>query len=206
MLLRNPGSTVLGERIREIVLDSRTDGEMGGLIPEAELALMFADRAQSIAEVIRPALDSGRVVVCDRYTDSSEAYQGAGRELGSARVLQMHSLLCDGLQPDLTVLLLPDVERALTRARLRNERARESGHADENRFERQDEAFFRRVHAAYAAIAAREPERVVVVGDGGIETVAQEVRAAVEHARSEAALMQHDVLAPLRDSKGFTGM
>ncbi len=175
--LRQPGGTALGERIRGLVLDSRAHEAMGALSPMAELALMFADRAQSIEEVIQPALREGRVVLCDRYTDSSEAYQGAGRGLGSARVLALHAELCGGLQPDLTVLLLPDVERALERARERNERAVRQTGADENRFEREGETFFRRVHAAYITIAAREPERVVAVrGDGGIETVAQAVR------------------------------
>ena len=78
VLLRQPGGTPLGERIRSMVLDSRTDETLGALDPMAELALMFADRAQSIAEVILPALQNDRVVLCDRYTDSSEAYQGAG--------------------------------------------------------------------------------------------------------------------------------
>ncbi len=177
VLLRQPGGTALGERIRSIVLDSRTDETLGTLDPMAELALMFADRAQSIAEVILPALQNDRVVLCDRYTDSSEAYQGAGRGLGSARVLTLHAELCRGLQPDLTVLLLPDVEKALLRARHRNERTAQRGGDDESRFERAGDDFFRRVHAGYAAIAQREPQRVVTIdGDGGIEDVASAIR------------------------------
>jgi dTMP kinase len=180
VLLRQPGGTPLGERIRAIVLDSRTDEKLGGLDSMAELALMFADRAQSIAEVILPALQQDRVVLCDRYTDSSEVYQGAGRGLGSARVLALHAELCGGLQPDLTVLLLPDVEKALLRARHRNERAVQVGGDDENRFERAGEDFFRRVHAGYATIAAREPQRVVAIrGNEDIETVAKAVRETV---------------------------
>src|SRR5580698_4726183 len=77
--LRNPGSTALGDRIRAILLDSKSEASLGCIAPLAELALMFADRAQSIAEVIEPALAAGSIVLCDRYTDSSEAYQGAGR-------------------------------------------------------------------------------------------------------------------------------
>ncbi len=120
------------------------------------------------------------MVLCDRYTDSSEAYQGAGRGLGSARVLALHEALCGGLQPDLTVLLLPDVERALARARQRNERAMRRTGSDENRFEREGEAFYRRVHAAYDAIAVREPGRVLAIrGNGDIETVARAVRESV---------------------------
>lgn len=181
VLLRQPGSTALGERIRGILVDSRGEAAVGAIAPLAELALMFADRAQQIAEVIRPALDAGRIVLCDRYTDSSEAYQGAGRELGSERVLAVHQSVCDGFQPALTVLLLPDADKALERAQLRNERfQREHGGADENRFEAEGEAFFRRVHAAYAAIAEREPERVLRLGEGSIEEIAAAIQLAVK--------------------------
>ncbi len=179
VLLRQPGSTALGERIRGILLDSRTEAALGPVAPLTELALMSADRAQQIEEVIQPALAEGRVVLCDRYTDSSEAYQGAGRGLGSERVLAVHRELCDGLQPDLTVLLLPDAEEALQRARQRNERfRREHGGVDENRFEAEGEAFFRRVHAAYAAIAEREPERVLLLRGGTIQDIADRIQGA----------------------------
>ena len=181
VLLRQPGGTALGERIRSILLDSRTEEGLGQIAPLAELALMFADRAQAIRQVILPALEDGKVILCDRYTDSSEAYQGAGRGLGSERVLAVHRAVCDDLQPHLTVLLLPDVEAALQRARQRNARFQQDhGGADENRFEAEGEEFYRRVHAAYAAIAAREPRRVALIeGDGGIETVAGRVRTIV---------------------------
>lgn len=176
--LRQPGGTALGERIRSILLDSRTDLALGTVTPMAELALMFADRAQSLDQVIVPALQAGKVVLCDRYTDSSEAYQGAGRGLGGERVLALHNLLCGGLQPDLTILLLPDVERALRRARRRNERHRAQHEgSDENRFEAEGEAFFRRVHAGYAHIAQRDPERVALIeSDGDIESIALHIR------------------------------
>ncbi|WP_419806819.1 dTMP kinase [Terriglobus sp.] len=181
VLLRQPGSTALGERIRGILVDSRGEAAVGAIAPLAELALMFADRAQQIAEIIRPALAEGRVVVCDRYTDSSEAYQGAGRGLGSDRTLAVHRAICDDFQPDLTVLLLPDADLALERARKRNEQfQREHGGANENRFEAEGEAFFRRVHAAYAAIAEREPERVLRLGDGSVEEIAAAIQKSVE--------------------------
>ena len=181
VLLRQPGSTPLGERIRAMLVDSRGEATLGSIAPLAELALMFADRAQQIAEVIQPALAAGRVVVCDRYTDSSEAYQGAGRGLGVDRVLAVHRAICDGLQPDLTILLLPDAEKALQRARKRNEQfQREHDGADENRFEAEGEAFFRRVHAAYLKIAEREPERVLRLGEGSIEQIATQIRDAVD--------------------------
>ena len=108
--LRQPGGTALGDRIRGVLLDSKSEAELGGIAPEAEMALMFADRAQSLAQVIRPALAAGAVVLCDRYTDSSEAYQGGGRQLGSPQVLAVHQAVCGGMQPDLTLLLLPDLE------------------------------------------------------------------------------------------------
>lgn len=177
VLLRQPGSTELGERIRSILLDSRSEAILGPIAPLAELALMFADRAQQITEVIRPALQAGRVVLCDRYTDSSEAYQGAGRELGSDRVLAVHQAICDGFQPDRTVLLLPDVNVALERARARNAVAQRLQQAtDENRFEAEGEAFFRRVHAAYQAIADRDSRRVLRLDSGSIEQIAAAIR------------------------------
>ena len=181
VLLRQPGGTPLGERIRSILLDSRSDESVGTIAPLAELALMFGDRAQSIQEIILPALAAGRVVLCDRYTDSSEAYQGAGRGLGAERVLALHRAVCNDLQPDLTILLLPDVEHALQRAERRNARHRKQhAGADENRFEAEGEAFYRRVHQGYAAIATREPQRVALIGPGtgddGIEAIAARVR------------------------------
>src|SRR5215472_8673669 len=115
--IRQPGGTATGDRIRELLLDSRSSG----LAPFAEMALMFADRAQAIAEVIEPALAAGRTVLCDRFTDSTEAYQGGGRELGSDIVLEMHRLICGDLQPDLTLLLLPSLQKSLDRARRRND-------------------------------------------------------------------------------------
>jgi len=163
--LRQPGGTVLGDRIRTILLDSKTEAALGPISPLAELALMFADRAQSIAEVILPALEAGSIVLCDRYTDSSEAYQGAGRELGSERVRALHAAVCNNLQPDLTILLLPDLASSLYRARRRNLRQAEQSGTDENRFEREGEAFYQRIHNAYETIAAREPHRVVPIRD-----------------------------------------
>src|SRR5258707_3724071 len=117
--LRQPGGTALGDRIRSILLDSKSEATVGQIAPAAEMSLMFADRAQSIAEVILPALAAGSIVLCDRYTDSSEAYQGGGRQLGSQRILAMHAAACDNLQPALPILLLPSLESSLKRARRR---------------------------------------------------------------------------------------
>jgi dTMP kinase len=170
---REPGGTGTGEKIRRVLLDSSTEG----LAPLAEMALMFASRAQHIAEVILPALEHGQIVLCDRFTDSTEAYQGWGRKLGGAVVMQLHRLLCGGLLPDLTILLESDPAMSVGRARRRNRRAahganhvsnRSAGkHPDENRFEQQNRAFFARVREGYRAIAAREPQRVVAVDASG---------------------------------------
>ena len=156
---REPGGTPIGDRIRAVVLDSRTHG----LAPLAELALMFASRAQQIYENILPALDRGTWVICDRFTDSSEAYQGAGRELGSEGVLALHRVLCGSLQPDLTILMDSDVSASVNRARRRNQQQKADNKGDENRFETESRAFFTRVHDKYLEIAEREPQRVALI-------------------------------------------
>jgi dTMP kinase len=166
---REPGGTVIGEKIRGVLLDSSTEG----LDPLAEMAMMFASRAQHVAEVIRPALERGEIVICDRFTDSTEAYQGNGRKLGREVVLTLHRTLCGGLQPDLTILLESHPEASLGRARERNrhaaERARagKSEHTDENRFEQEEHSFFLRVRDGYRSIARREPRRVITVDASG---------------------------------------
>src|ERR1700760_3118883 len=111
VITRQPGGTATGDRIRALLLDSGSTP----LAPMTEMALMFADRAQAIAEVIEPALAAGKVVLCDRFTDSTEAYQGGGRQLGSEIVLSLHRLICGNLQPDLTLLLLPSLQNSLVR-------------------------------------------------------------------------------------------
>jgi dTMP kinase len=172
VITRQPGGTPTGDRIRELLLDSR----LAGLAPMAEMALMFADRAQAIAEVIEPALAAGKTVLCDRFTDSTEAYQGGGRELGSELVLEMHRLICGGLQPDLTLLLLPPLDKSLERARRRNDRVAEKNGPDEGRFESEQDAFFRRVWEKYREIARRDSERVVAIeGDLSIDDVHEQI-------------------------------
>jgi dTMP kinase len=160
---REPGGTATGDKIRQLLLDTRT----AHLDPRAELALMFASRAQHIAEVILPALGKGEVVLCDRFTDSSEAYQGGGRKLGSEIVLDLHRVLCGDLKPDLTILMDSDVNASVERARRRNQTRISTDAVDENRFERENRGFFARVRSAYLDIAKREPERVFVVDARG---------------------------------------
>ncbi len=161
---REPGGTATGDRIRALLLDSRT----AGVDPHTELALMFASRAQHVYEIILPALRAGKIVLSDRFTDSSEAYQGGGRQLGAEPVLALHRLLCGGLQPDMTILLDSGVT-SVARARRRNLDRKKAGARtkqdpqDEGRFERENQAFFERVYSAYQAIARREPERVAVI-------------------------------------------
>ena len=161
---REPGGTAAGEKIREVLLHSTTSG----LSPLTEMALMFASRAQHIHQVIQPALAEGRIVLCDRFTDSTEAYQGGGRKLGTKPVLVLHEILCSGLEPDLTILLDNEVVFSVERARRRNRKHKATRpEKDENRFEQESRAFFGRVRSAYLAIAAREPHRVHVVNARG---------------------------------------
>jgi len=162
---REPGGTATGEKIRKVLLDSGT----AGLAPLAEMALMFASRAQHIAEVIEPALAAGAIVLCDRFTDSTEAYQGSGRRLGSDSVRELHRVLCGNLQPDLTILMDSNPHASVSRARRRNKRNSKGGGRshDENRFEQETRAFFGRVRDGYLAIAKREPQRMIVVDARG---------------------------------------
>lgn len=158
---REPGGTPIGEKIRAVLLDSRT----AGLAPMTELTLMFASRAQQIEQNIIPAITAGKWVLCDRFTDSSEAYQGAGRQLGIETVLGLHKLVCRDFQPDLTILLASDSHHVIQRAAQRNQR--QAGETDENRFEMENSAFFDRVAKAYVQIADREPQRVAKIDAAG---------------------------------------
>jgi len=179
--LRQPGGTPLGDRIRSILLDSRSESDLGAIAPEAEMALMFADRAQSLRQVILPALAEGAIVLCDRYTDSSEAYQGAGRNLGSDRILAMHRAVCNNVQPDLTILLLPPLAASLRRARRRNDRHVQQAGTDENRFEREGDEFYTRVYEQYREIARRDESRVSVFAeDASIAAIAQRILEVVQ--------------------------
>lgn len=158
---REPGGTAMGDKIRQLLLDART----AGLDAMAELTLMFASRVQHIHEVIQPALAQGQIVLCDRFTDSSEAYQGGGRKLGSEIVLDLHRILCEDLQPDLTILMDSEPAASVERARRRNQSR--GAEADEGRFERENRAFFARVRDAYLEIARREPKRVRLIDARG---------------------------------------
>ncbi len=172
VVTRQPGGTTTGDRIRALLLDSAS----APMAPMTEMALMFADRAQTIAEIIEPTLAHSRIVLCDRFTDSTEAYQGGGRCIGSDDVLALHKLICGNLQPDLTLLLLPSLESSLARARHRNDRVAAQNGQDENRFEREQEGFYKRVWEKYREIASREPERVVrIEGNLSVDEVHEQI-------------------------------
>lgn len=161
---REPGGTSLGERIRELLLDGARMHDVPRA--ETELLLMFAARAQLVAETVRPALDRGAFVLSDRFTDSSYAYQGGGRGLDPAFIAELERRVV-GLQPGLTLLL--DIAVA-------EGRARASGRgAGPDRIEREHDAFFERVHAAFLARAAAEPERIRVIdASASAQQVAQD--------------------------------
>jgi len=191
--LRQPGGTPLGDRIRSILLDSRTESDLGAIAPEAEMALMFADRAQSLRQIILPALADGAIVLCDRYTDSSEAYQGAGRNLGSDRILAMHRAVCNNVQPDLTILLLPPLAASLKRARRRNDRHVQQQGTDENRFEREGDEFYTRVYEQYREIARRDQTRVSVFAEEApIATIHERILEVVRHRLQQIELPSRD--------------
>nr|WP_301295572.1 dTMP kinase [Pseudomonas nitroreducens] len=145
-LTREPGGTPLAERIRELLLDP-SDEKMAA---DTELLLVFAARAQHIAQVIRPALERGAVVLCDRFTDATYAYQGGGRGLPVERIAQLESFVQGGLRPDLTLVFDLPVEIGLSRAAAR-------GRLD--RFEQEGRAFFEAVRNTYLNRAHAEPGR-----------------------------------------------
>jgi dTMP kinase len=163
-----PGGTPIGVQIRRILLDARNQE----LCPTAELLLYFASRAQAVDELVRPALGEGKIVLSDRWTDSTLVYQGCGRGFGADTVRALDRIACRGLVPDLTLIVDIDLETSLARARQRNTAAESS----ETRMDEQSFDFHRRVRDAYHALAAQEPARVRLVdGRAGVETVAREI-------------------------------
>lgn len=150
VLTHEPGGTPLAEDIRHLLLKK----QMEVMAPDTELLLAFASRAQHLAELIAPALDAGKWVVCSRFTDSTYAYQGAGRGLSMDKIAILEQLVHGSLQPDLTFLLDLPVKLAATRARERGEL---------DRIEEESFAFFDRVHTAYLTRAQNDPERFCVI-------------------------------------------
>jgi dTMP kinase len=178
IMTREPGGTPLAERIRELVLTVGSES----LPATGELLLMFAARAVHLANVIEPALAAGRWVICDRFTDATYAYQGAGRGLGSAGIAQLETLVQGSRRPDLTLLLDVPVPIGLERARTRNQAAGRPIVAD--RFERERAEYFERVRAGYLERARAEPQRIAVIDAArGVEEVAADIQQALESRR-----------------------
>ncbi|HXI42476.1 MAG TPA: dTMP kinase [Bryobacteraceae bacterium] len=163
-----PGGTAIGRQIRHILLDAANQD----LRPAAELLLYFASRAQNVDERIRPALAAGKIVLCDRFTDSTLAYQGYARGLGEEAVLALDRIACRGLAPDLTLLIDVDVECGLARARKRNAGCDTA----ETRMDDQSLEFHRKVRDGYLALAKQHVDRFRVIDGRGVpETVAERV-------------------------------
>lgn len=179
LLLREPGGTPAGERVRDLLKDPATE-----LDPPAELLLFCAARAELCARVVRPALDAGRPVVCDRFVDSTVAYQGAARGLGTDLVESVNEIAVAGCMPDLTVLLR--IDPGLAEARGQQRLA--DGDADgADRFEGEGSAFQRLVADAYDELAGRNPERIVVVdAEGSVAEVHAKVIEAVRRVDAAA--------------------
>jgi dTMP kinase len=156
VLTREPGGTLIGDQIRKILLDSANKA----LDPSAELLLYAASRAQHLREVILPALAAGTIVLCDRFSDATLAYQGYGRGLDKDMIGELDRIVTAGMRPDLTVLLDIDAAAGLARARGRNS---SRGLEGEARFENEEIAFHERVRQGYLTLAKKEPERIRVV-------------------------------------------
>lgn len=167
MITREPGGTPLGEAVRALLLDHRFQGMAG----DAEALLIFAARAQHLAEIIRPALTAGRWVVCDRFTDATYAYQGGGRNLGAARIGMLEHWVQGELRPDRTLYLDVPVAIGL-------ERAARRGIAD--RFESERRAFFERTRQVYLERCRAEPQRMRRIdASGPLEAVHTQITAAL---------------------------
>ena len=160
-----PGGTPIGMQIRRVLLDAKNQE----LCPTAELLLYFASRAQAVDELVRPALAEGKVVLSDRWTDSTLVYQGCGRGLGPDTVLTLDRIACRGLKPDLTLIVDIDLDTSLARARVRNTITESS----ETRMDEQSVEFHSNVRDAYHKLATQEPDRIRLVdGSASVELVA----------------------------------
>lgn len=170
---REPGGTSIGEQIRAILLDPQNTE----MLPASEALLFSAARAQIVNQVICPHLEQGGVVLCDRYADSTLAYQGYGHGLDLDMLHTITALATEGLKPDLTIYLDIDVEEGLQRKLA----AHEAGNPEWNRLDRQETAFHRRVREGYLQMAAREPDRWLVIDAiQSLETIQALIRAKVE--------------------------
>lgn len=173
LLTREPGGTEIGDQIRAVLHDTGNTA----MLPATEILLYSASRAQIVGEVIRPALQAGQIVLCDRYADSTLAYQGYGRRLDLQTLRLVTAFATGGLAPDLTIYLDISVEAGLRRKRA----AFQSGQGEWNRMDQQSTDFYRRVRDGYLAMAAQEPERWAIVNaDRDIQDIHADVRTLVE--------------------------
>jgi len=155
VLTREPGGTAIGDQIRRILLDPANQE----MLPEAEILLFSASRAQLVGQVVRPALERGAIVICDRFADSTMAYQGYGRGLDLESLHRITQFATGGLMPDLTVYLDLDVEEGLRRKRVAGQQDSEAW----NRLDQQAIDFYDRVQRGYLALASAEPDRWLVI-------------------------------------------
>ena len=153
LLTREPGGTPVGNRLRGALLDAHEEVD-----PLTELLVFAADRAQHVRRILRPALESGRVVISDRYADATRAYQGAGRGFSPELIAEIIQLATEGLQPELTVLFDLSIEDSTARTQRRGDGAQRG-----DRLDAEDDAFHTRVRAAYLQLAQAEPERITIV-------------------------------------------
>ena len=167
LFTREPGGSALGQQLRALLLDARQQ-----VAPQAELFLYLADRAQHVSEIIRPSLESGKVVISDRYADSTIVYQGYGRQLDIKMLYTLNTIAVGDLWPDMTILLDVSPDIGLARARKRNEELGQE--VAEGRFEALEMAFHERTRNGYLHWASQNPERFVVVNaEDSPEIVAQ---------------------------------
>jgi dTMP kinase len=168
LLTREPGGTPLGEKLRELLLDYKNDR----MCDDTELLLMFAARAQHLAQLIEPALQQDRWVLCDRFTDATYAYQGGGRGIDMARIQQLEQWVQGERRPDLTILLDVPVEIGMQRLT-----TRESTNGEHDRFERERSEFFHKVRQTYLARARQFPQQYRIIdASQSLENVQQQLR------------------------------
>ncbi len=164
VMTREPGGCDIANQIRSILLDSAN----AKITAETELLLYAAARAQHVADIIKPALQQGKIVLCDRFTDATIAYQGYGRKLDLATIEQLNNYACQGVHPDLTLLLDLPVETGLNRARSRNaHNITQKNSIDEDRFEQENFSFHQRVRDAYLQLSGEQADRIQVIDATG---------------------------------------
>lgn len=174
IVTREPGGTQLGQHIRKLLLDPALS-QTEAITSEAELLLYAADRAQHVIQFIRPHLEAGRIVLCDRFTDSTVAYQGYGRNLDLDLIQQLNQLATFGLRSDLTLWFDVDVSQGLQRAR-----GRQSEHIAGDRMEANDLAFHQRVQSGFAALAQDDPQIKTIDANQSLNHVTQQITSILE--------------------------